>query len=86
MNITNETKTLYPETNITILSHVSSVQAVNQVVIPESEKVPGHLKDLYERTINDINFEQQVQVAKLLKKYSDVFSESDNDIGRTGIV
>ena len=86
MNITNKTKTLYPETNIATLSHVSSVQTVNEVVIPENEKVPGHLKDLYERTITDMNFEQQVQVAKLLKKYSDVFSESDNDIGRTGII
>ena len=86
MNITNETKTLYPETNIATLSHVSSVQAVNEVVIPENEKVPGHLKDLYERTITDMNFEQKVQVAKLLKKYSDVFSESDNDIGRTCII
>ena len=30
--------------------------------------------------------EQQVQVAKLLNKYSEVFSKSDGDIGRTSII
>ena len=29
---------------------------------------------------------QRREVVKLLNKYSDVFSKSDNDIGRTGII
>ena len=86
INILNETKTLYSETYIATLGHVRSVQAINQVVIPECEKVSDHLKDLYERTVNDMNLEQQIQVAKLINKYSDPFSESDNAIGRTAII
>ena len=86
MNVTNETKTLHPETNIATLSPVSTVKVMKQVPVSECKKIPDHLKDLYERTVIGMNMEQQGQVAKLLNKYSEVFSKSDGDIGRTGII
>ena len=48
--------------------------------------MPDHLTDLYKRTVEGMNGEQQNQVAKLLNKYSSVFSENDDDIGRTGVL
>ena len=48
--------------------------------------MPSHLSDLYERTIVGMNNVQKKQVEKLLCKYSEVFSKSDSDLGRTGII
>lgn len=86
LNVTNEAKILYPETNIAIMSPVSSVQTVNEVTIPNGEQIPDYMKDLFLRTVSGMNKEQQYQVAKLLTKYSGVFSKSDDDIGRSGII
>ena len=41
--------------------------------------------DLYKRIVEGMNKDQQKKVARLLNKYSSVFSGNDNDIGRTRV-
>ena len=86
MNLSNESKTLYPATKIATLSPVSTVQQVKEISKSENMVVPEHLKDLFERTTEGMSIQQQRQVSKLLCKYSEVFSKADSDIGRTGII
>ena len=85
MNITDEMCQIYPGTNIAKASSVVEVQNIKSKM-PQSKHVPSHLSDLYQRTVEGMNNEQQKKVANLLNKYSSVFSENDNDIGRTGVL
>ena len=43
--------------------------------------VPHHLKDLFERSIPTLSNSETNQLASLLIEYSDVFAESDTDLG-----
>ena len=43
--------------------------------------VPHHLKDLFERSILTLSNSEANQLASLLIEYSDVFAESDTDLG-----
>lgn len=53
---------------------------------PQTRKtVPHHSTNLYQRAVEDLNGDQLNQVAKLLHKYFTVFSENDDNIGRTGV-
>lgn len=51
-----------------------------------SELVPDHLKAIYTESVKCIPEENHMQVQKLLTTYADVFSKSDDDIGRTNLV
>ena len=86
MNVTDEYCNIYSGTNIARASPVSEVQKVKTSACENTKQVPGHLKDLYQKTVEGMNKGQQRQVAKLLNKYSNVFSETDDDIGRTGVL
>ena len=57
-----------------------------QSLSPNNEQVPEHLSDLFDRTVAGMRHLQRREVAKLLNKYSEVFSKSDDDIGRSGII
>ena len=87
MNLTNEAHTINPGVQVAIASPVTEVRRVktsdNSVI---NETVPEHLQDLYKRTVDGLNKEQQRQVARLLSKYGDIFSKNDTDLGRTGII
>ena len=48
--------------------------------------LPLHLVDLYERSVGQLNSEQQEAVKSLLIEFSDVFSAGPGDIGRTSLV
>ena len=48
--------------------------------------MPVHLKDVYNRACEGLSKDQCLQVANLLKKHASTFSNSDTDIGRTGII
>ena len=85
MNITDEICQIYPGTNIAKASSVVEVQNVKSKASLQNN-VPSHLSDLYQRTVEGMNKAQQKHVAGLLNKYSSVFSENDNDIGRTGVL
>ena len=86
MNITDEDQILYPGTNIATMSHVCSVKTVKKILSPNNEQVPEHLNDLFDRTVVGMGHVQRKEIAKLLNKYSEVFSKSDDDIGRSGII
>ena len=86
MNLSNETQILHPGTNIAMLSPVREVHNFKEHSFDENVNVPSHLSHLYERTIIGMNNVQKRQVEKLLCKYFEVFSKSDSDFGRTGII
>ena len=86
MNVTDEYCNIYSGTNIATASPVTEVQKVKTSACENNRQVPDHLKDLYQKTVEGMNKVQQRQVAQLLNKYSNVFSETDDDIGRTGVL
>ncbi|MCG8048996.1 MAG: reverse transcriptase domain-containing protein, partial [Candidatus Thiodiazotropha endolucinida] len=86
MNMTDEICDIYPGTNLAKASSVSEVQKVKPISSRNRKTVPDHLTDLYDRTVEGMNGEQKNQISKLLNKYSSVFSENDDDIGRTGVL
>ena len=45
------------------------------------EEIPDHMKDLFDRTANNLDKKQQYEVRKLLLEFQDVFSKGDFDIG-----
>ena len=88
VNLGNEAEKIYTGTHVANLSFVSHVKQVTpkppKMAIPR--KMPEHLKQLYEETIQGLSSEQSKAVAKLLMKHESTFSENDNDLGRTGII
>ena len=88
INLSDETERLYPGTHVANLSFVSSVYNGQPKHRQESKhlQIPRHLTDLYERTTAGLSQEQCTAVAKLLIKHKATFSESDDDLGRTGII
>ena len=51
-----------------------------------SAELPHHMRDLYERSATDLTAEEARQLYDLLYEFSDVFSESSHDLGRTDMV
>ena len=88
INLSDETESLYPGTHIANLSFVSSVyeKQTKHRLNSKSLKIPSHLIDLYERSTTELSPQQCEEVAKLLIKHKSTFSESDDDLGRTGII
>ena len=88
INLSDETERLYPGTHVANLSFVSSVYNGQPKHRQDSKhvQIPSHLTDLYERTTAGLSQEQCTEVAKLLIKHNTTFSESDDDLGRTGII
>ena len=63
-----------------------SEKNVTQTNIDRSKvKIPEHLRELYENSIEGKTQEQQDKLADLLVSYQDVFSKGDNDLGRTNV-
>lgn len=52
----------------------------------ESECVPAHLENLYQRSASRLNGPEKVQLRKLLIKNDSLFSKGDGDIGQTSKV
>ena len=53
---------------------------------PSKSKVPDFLQDLLAESVNCVPPQYAPQVEALLSKYADVFSSTDEDIGRTTLV
>ena len=85
MNISDEPQKIRTGTKLATLSPVSEVKS-NCVKPIKCANIPEHLRDLYERTVVGMTKEQREEIAKLLRKYSTIFSKSDADLGRTGII
>ncbi|MCG8047963.1 MAG: RNase H-like domain-containing protein, partial [Candidatus Thiodiazotropha endolucinida] len=84
-NFSVDTQTLYPGTDIARISKVQGIQKIDKQNQPESN-VPSHLKELYERATVGMVKKEKKEVMKLLSKYSHIFSETDSDLGRSGII
>lgn len=62
--------------------HESEVQHEPELV----NNVPDHLIDLYTRSIEGLDNDEQSRLRALLIEYSDVFAKDSNDIGHTDVV
>ena len=49
--------------------------------LSEQRELPEHLKDLFQRSVEYLEAEEQVQLADLLIQYEDVFAKSEFDLG-----
>lgn len=47
--------------------------------------LPDHLQQLFEDSSNQLSVELQSQFASMLREFEQVFSKSDQDLGRTGL-
>ena len=86
LNVSDEMCSIYPGTNIVSACSVIEVQKVRSKATTIGKAVPDNLTDLYRRTAEDMSSSQQKRVAHLLNKYSSEFPETDDDIGRTGVL
>ena len=64
MNITDEDPILYPGTNIATMSPVSSVKTVKNIPSTNDKPVPGHLSNLFDKTVVGMGHVQRKEVAK----------------------
>ncbi|MCG8044653.1 MAG: hypothetical protein JAY66_03025, partial [Candidatus Thiodiazotropha taylori] len=88
INLDDEKQEIHPKTHVANLSFVDKIHPVKDKSDISScpEQVPSHVKDLYERAVQGLSSDQCKAVAKLLTRHSTSFSESDSDLGRTGII
>ena len=85
MNVTDEPQIIRKGTNIATLSPVCEVK--RHCIRPaKQENVPEQLKDLYERTVVGMTKEQNEDIAKLLKKYSDSFQNLMTTLGELALL
>ena len=54
-----------------------------KVQVEDSEEVPSHFTELYEKTTQGLNGEQKQRVAQLLNRFKDSFSRDEWDLGLT---
>ncbi|KXJ10888.1 Retrovirus-related Pol polyprotein from transposon 412 [Exaiptasia diaphana] len=97
LNKTDSTKTVYKDS---IAATCEPAQCIDQdnflgvncvksrAIDSEAslETIPDHLTDVYTRSCQNLDEKQQRDVSSLLKDFSDVFSSTTEDIGRTNIV
>ena len=88
INLGDETEKLYSGMYVANLSKVSAVKDMPDKGSKQQscDTLPEHLKDLYVRTVEGLPMEQSKFIAKLLMKHASTFSESDDDLGWTGIL
>lgn len=84
-NFSNTEQTLYPYTNVATISKVNKIEECQRGYFAD-HGLPNHLTDLYKRASEGMPMKQKRQVSSLLSKYATVFSESDHNLGRTGII
>ena len=54
-------------------------------LVDTENKVPSHLKQLFENSSEGKTFGQKQKLANLLTEYQDVFSINDKDLGKTDL-
>ena len=62
------------------------VETVPNYTTVDSDNLPEHLRELLERSKEELPDQYHQDVANLLTEFQDVFSQGDNDIGRTNLV
>ena len=51
-----------------------------------SDSIPGHLRDLLDRSVEGLSQEQALTVAELLVEFSDIFAKNDLELGCFGAI
>ena len=96
-NLSNGPQTIY---NNTFAARCEPVEIVEEeetstpsatycrtdTIVVEQEKIPVHLRDLYEVSKLNLSEEERGSLRVLLKKHGDGFSKYKGDIGRTSLV
>ena len=94
-NLSKEPYTLYRNTiaatyeTVTIpeIKNVETISTNDQHNFDySSTEVPPHLTDMYEKATKHLSAKQRDEVRELLLKHSNLFSKSDDDLGRTHLV
>ena len=68
------------------INQISLSEGKMHSIIQNSMTVPKHLEVLYEKSIANLEKEEQLKLLEALLRYQNVFARSDNDLGRTGQV
>ena len=67
--------------------HLDSVGIAECTAVSSGQDVPDHLLELHKQAVAGCQTQDQEQeLAELLRKYQDVFSRFDGDLGRTKMV
>ncbi|KAL5018859.1 hypothetical protein ScPMuIL_004581, partial [Solemya velum] len=88
-NLSSEPCKIYKDSVAATYEPIDSTlleQNKTEVVDGNQEKLPEHLKDLFERSTKNLAHSQKLQVKKLLEKYQQAFSKNSGDIGHTTLV
>ena len=88
LNLTNKEKRIKKGASIVVCEPVQSVMALKECPGQQqpATKLPTHLQELYQESIDGLTPVQQTQVCNLLCEFSDVFSQGPHDLGRTDLV
>ena len=91
-NMRKEPITVRRDTVTAVMQAVESVSGervnVSQIIENDqtSDKLPEHLKSLFERSSENLDESQQVRLKQFLIKHQDIFSKSSSDIGHTALI
>ena len=91
-NMSKEPITVRRDTVTAVMQAVESVSGervnVSQIIENDqtSDKLPEHLKSLFERSSENLDESQQVRLKQFLIKHQDIFSKSSSDIGHTTLI
>ncbi|XP_053404925.1 uncharacterized protein LOC128558755 [Mercenaria mercenaria] len=84
-NFSKQPQTFYPGTNVATICKIDRVEGEG-THNNKNNILPEHLQNLYERSTSGMATENKQKVKELLTRYSHIFSKSDSDLGRTGII
>ena len=62
------------------------VEIAPNYTVEDYDRIPEHLRELLERSTEELPEQYHQDIANLLIEFQDVFSQEDNDIGRTNLV
>nr|XP_034331590.1 uncharacterized protein LOC117690875 [Crassostrea gigas] len=88
MNVSATNRTIQPGTVVGKLSPVSEMEAVQCSIGAANcnKEIPKHLQELFNSSTKVLGNHDKGKARDLLIRYSDLFSETDEDVGRTSVV
>ena len=97
MNLSNQQQTIGKGTELACCENINSVLATKGDTSGEmsngsaqkagvADKLPLHLKELYERSVSELDEAESEAVHHLLLEFADIFSTGSKDLGGTDLV
>ncbi|XP_055998786.1 uncharacterized protein LOC125664117 [Ostrea edulis] len=88
MNLSSSNKTFQPGTVVGKLSPISEMVAVlcTKKAANNTQEMPKHIQELFDSSTKNLGCHEKDMARDLLIRYSDLFSVTDEDVGRTSIV